>query len=126
MSVTSKKMSFSLFAGGISLFVVGCATLIAEPTLEPGAEKIRLFMTEQRDCKFISEVHGNYEAQVENEDTDEKARILLKNEALSKKANAVVIISIDRKKDNEMESKVYPAYTKIFGNAYVCRNLESK
>jgi hypothetical protein len=83
-------------------------------------------MTEQRDCKFIAEVTGHYLAREPYEETDEKARILLKNAALAQKANAVVIMSIDRRSAVTEKGNEAPASTKIFGSAYHCRYLDSR
>lgn len=105
----------------------GCATTeeVEEIKLDAGAEKIRILMSEQKNCKFISELTGYYAAKDPYEETDEKARTLLKNQALAKKANAVVIVSIERHTRNEKEGYDNPASTKIFGNAYNCWNVDN-
>lgn len=104
--------------------LAGCASMQEELKLDPGAEKVRLFQTEPRGCKFVAEITGHYLAREKYEETDEKARILLKNEAHAKKANAVVIHSIDRRPEKPESGYDEPASTKIVGSAYHCWNLD--
>lgn len=108
------------------VLAAGCATFSTEEELQlqEGAEKVRLFQTEQRGCRFIAEITGYYAAREKYEDTEDKARIALKNEAHAKKANAVVIHSIDRRKENPETGFDEPASTKIVGSAYHCWNLD--
>ena len=124
--MVSRSPKVDLIAFGLLCwFLSSCATIEPEIVLNPGAEKVRIFMSEQKDCKFLAEVTGFYTATYDYEPTDEKARILLKNEVLAKSGNAVVIISQDRQNVDKSPENPRPGYTKIFGNAYKCRDVDN-
>ncbi len=117
--INTKMLNSGYWMALIAL--VGCATFFKSVELQPGAEEVRFFMTEQQNCTFISELTALYEERWAHEETDEKARILIKNEAHAKGANAFVIVMIDRKPHTQTERGSNSGYTKIFGNAYKCR-----
>ncbi len=66
--------------------------------VKPGAENIRIFQTEPKGCKYIGEVTGNQGnfftgVYTSNENLETGARNELKNSALEKGGNALVLMT---------------------------------
>lgn len=77
-----------------TLLLAGCSA----QQLKPGADKIRVFQTEPKGCKYLGEATGNQGnflsgGWTSNENLETGARNTLKNKAMEMGGNAVAILT---------------------------------